>query len=108
MGEVAMLVTILGMSAVTIFLKGAPLALLGSRKLPRIVEDALKHLPVAVLSGMVVQLVMTQEGALAIDLGDETLWAVLPTVLVAALTRNLFVTIGVGMGFVVVARLVMG
>jgi branched-subunit amino acid transport protein len=37
-----------------------------------------------------------------------TIWAALPTLAAAVLTRNLFVTIAVGMGFVVVVRLVAG
>ncbi len=108
MDEITILITILGMSAVTLLFKSAPLALLGNRRLPRVVEDALKHLPVAVLSGMVVQLIMTDEGQLAIDPSAVTLWAALPTLLVAALTRNLFWTIGVGMGFVAAVRLILG
>jgi len=106
MGEVAILFTILGMSAVTLLIKVGPLAILGSRKLPRLVEDGLKHLPVAVLSGMVVQLVMVKDGALTFSIDDVTVWAVLPTLVIAALTRNLFVTIAVGMGFVVIVRLI--
>lgn len=103
-----MLVTILGMSAVTLLLKGTPLALLGGRKLPRGVEAALKHLPVAVLSGMVVQLILVENGELSIRLGAVTTWAALPTLAVAFWTRNLFATIAVGMGFVAVVRLVVG
>jgi branched-subunit amino acid transport protein len=108
MGEVAILLTILGMSAVTLLIKAGPLAILGSRKLPRLVEDGLKHLPVAVLSGMVVQLVMVKNGTLSFSIDDVTIWAALPTLAAAVLTRNLFVTIAVGMGFVVVVRLVAG
>jgi branched-subunit amino acid transport protein len=108
MGEIAMLATILGMSAVTLFLKSAPLALLGSRKLPRVVEETLKHLPVAVLSSMVVQLVLVKDGTLQLDIDDVTMWAVLPTLAAAIITRNLFVTIAIGMGFVVVVRLIAG
>ena len=105
MGEVTILLTILGMSAVTLLIKAAPLAILGSRKLPRVVEGGLKHLPVAVLSGMVVQLVLVKNGTLSFSIDEVTIWAVLPTLVAAALTRNLFVTIAVGMGFVVVVRL---
>ena len=108
MGEITILLTILGMSAVTLLIKAAPLAILGSRKLPRVVEDGLKHLPVAVLSGMVVQLVMVKNGALSFSIDDVTIWAALPTLASAALTRNLFVTIAVGMGFVVGMRLIGG
>ena len=108
MGEVAILVTIMGMSAVTLLIKAAPLALLGSRKLPRVVEDGLKHLPVAVLSCMVVQLILVENGELNIRLDAVTTWAALPTLLVAVWTRNLFVTIAVGMGFVAAVRLIAG
>jgi branched-subunit amino acid transport protein len=108
MDEITILLTILGMSAVTLLIKVAPLAILGSRKLPRVVEDGLKHIPVAVLSGMVVQLVMVKNGALSFSIDDVTIWAALPTLAAAALTRNLFVTIAVGMGFVVVVRLIGG
>ncbi|MEK9947237.1 MAG: AzlD domain-containing protein [Alphaproteobacteria bacterium] len=108
MGEIAILLTILGMSAVTLLIKAVPLAILGSRKLPRIVEDGLKHLPVAVLSGMVVQLVLVKNAELSFSFDDATVWAVLPTLAIAAITRNLFITIAVGMGFVVVVRLFAG
>jgi branched-subunit amino acid transport protein len=96
MDEITILLTILGMSAVTLLIKAAPLAILGSRKLPRVVEDGL------------VQLVMVKNGALSFSIDDVTIWAALPTLAAAALTRNLFVTIAVGMGFVVVVRLIGG
>lgn len=108
MGEVAVLITIMGMSAVTLLIKVAPLTLLGSRKLPRLIEDSLKHLPVAVLAGMTVQLILVENGELNIRLDAVTTWAALPTVLAAIWTRNLFVTIAVGMGFVALVRLIGG
>jgi len=55
-----------------------------------------------------VQLVMVKNGALSFSIDDVTIWAALPTLAAAALTRNLFVTIAVGMGFVVVVRLIGG
>ncbi|NQV79501.1 MAG: AzlD domain-containing protein [Alphaproteobacteria bacterium] len=108
MGEVAILVTILGMSAVTLLIKVSPLVLLGSRKLPRGVEDALKYLPVAVLSAMVVQLLMVKDGALNLTFDDAMVWAAVPTLVTAIVTRNLFASIAVGMGFVAVVRLIAG
>lgn len=108
MGEVAILVAILGMSAVTLLIKITPLVLLGGRKLPQGVEDALKHLPVAVLAAMVVQLLLVKDGVLAFRIDDATVWAALPTLAAAILTRNLFAAIGAGMGFVAVFRLVAG
>ncbi|MDA0369563.1 MAG: AzlD domain-containing protein [Proteobacteria bacterium] len=108
MGEVTILVTILGMSAVTLLIKMSPLVLLGNRKLPRGVEDIMKHLPVAVLSAMVVQLLMVKDGALNLTFDDALVWAALPTVVTAVVTRNLFASIAVGMGFVAVVRLIAG
>lgn len=105
MDEVTILATILGMAAVTLLVRVGPLALLGGRRLPSLVEASLKHLPIAVLAAMVVQLLAVREGRLQVALNDVTLWAALPTFAVAIWTRNLFATLAAGMGTVALARL---
>jgi branched-subunit amino acid transport protein len=47
-----------------------------------------------------------KNGALGFSSHDVTWWALLPTIAVAILTRNIFATIVVGMGLVAGARLI--
>ena len=108
MDQTTTFLTILAMGAVSMALKLAPVVFLPGRRLPSWLELSLRHLPVAVLSAMTVQLLAVVDGGVDLQLGNVALWAALPTVIFAALTRSLFWTIAVGMTLVVAARWLIG
>ena len=99
--------TIVAIGLVVMIIRSAPLFLLGARRLPRQLESALHYLPAAALSALVVQMMAVKDGVLSVSPQDVTWWALLPTILVAILTRNIFITVVVGMGLVAGARLIM-
>ena len=106
MDETASFLTIIATGAVVLVIRSAPLLLLGARRLPRHIENALHYLPAAALSALVVQMMVVKDETLRFSLQDVTWWALLPTILAAILTRNIFITVVVGMGLVAGARLI--
>ena len=106
MDQTTSFLTIIGIGVVVLGIRASPLLLLGARKLPRPVEDALHYLPAAALSALVVQMMVVKDGALGFSPHDVTWWALLPTIVVAILTRNIFITVIVGMGLVAGARMI--
>lgn len=108
MDQTANFLTILGMGAVSMMLKLAPVVLLPGRQLPGWLELSLRHLPVAVLSAMTLQLLAISQGEIQVEWRNVALWAAIPTVICAAVTRSLFWTIAFGMTLVVVARWLVG
>ena len=98
--------TIVGVGLVVLVIRSSPLLLLGARRLPRPVEDALHYLPAAALGALVVQMMVVEDGALGFSPHDVTWWALLPTIVVAILSRNIFFTVIVGMGLVAIARMI--
>ena len=107
MDQTTSFLTIVGIGVAVLVIRTSPLLLLGARRLPRPVEDALHYLPAAALSALVVQMMVVKDGVFGFSPHDVTWWALLPTILVAILTRNIFITVLVGMGLVAGARLLM-
>ena len=93
----------LGMSAfvlsgaATFALRLSFIALLGRIEVPPVLERALRNVPAAVLTAVVVPLLFYQDGALELSLGNERLLAGLIAVLIAWLTRNVLLVLGGGM-----------
>jgi branched-subunit amino acid transport protein len=104
MDQKAILITILGMGAVTYLPRLLPVLLLSSKKLPPLVEAWLRYVPVAVLSAMLLPSLVVNDGALDFSSSNLFLWAAVPTFLVAWKTRNLFGSVIVGMVVVALAR----
>ncbi len=70
----------------------------GRFSLPPLVQRALRFVPVAVLVALIVPDVLLRDGLVYAAMDNNRLWAALVAVAVAALTRNTFLTIGVGFG----------
>ena len=104
MDHKAILITILGMGAVTYLPRLLPILLLSSKKLPPLVETWLRFVPSAVLSAMLLPSLVVKDGALYFTRSNVYLWAAIPTFLVAWKTRNLFGSVIVGMVVVALAR----
>jgi branched-subunit amino acid transport protein len=71
--------------------------LVGQRQVPPLARRALRFVPPAVLTAIIVPEIMLQNGQLAITPGNARLLAGLLAILVAWRTRNALLTIVVGM-----------
>jgi branched-subunit amino acid transport protein len=98
-------IVILGMAVVT-YASRVSLFMVGSRiTLPPRVMLALRFLPVALLSALVLPALLIRQGALALTWRNDYLWAGLLSALVAWRTRNTILTVGSGLLFVIAWRL---
>jgi branched-subunit amino acid transport protein len=89
--------TILSMGVVTYALRLSLIALLGRFEVPAIVSRALRFVPPAVLSAIILPELLQPGGRLNLTLGNARLLAGLLAVLVAWRTRNVLLTVGAGM-----------
>lgn len=89
---------ILGMGLVTFGLRLSFLALSGRLAAPDWLTRALRFVPVAVLTALVVPAIIYREGALSLSLDNERLIAGLLAAIVAWWTRSVLATLAVGMG----------
>jgi branched-subunit amino acid transport protein len=88
---------ILGAGAVTFTLRLSFIALLGRIEVPPFLERALRYVPAAVLTAVVIPLLFYQDGALEVSLGNERLVAGLLAALIAWRTRNVLLVLAGGM-----------
>jgi len=89
--------TILGAGIVTFALRLSFIALLGRVEVPPFLERALRFVPAAVLTAVVVPLLLFENGAPGISLGNERLLAGLVAVLICWRTRSVPLTLVGGM-----------
>ena len=89
--------TILGAGAVTFALRLSFIALLGRKEIPPFFRRALRYVPAAVLTAVVIPLLFYVDGALEVSLGNERLLAGVVAALIAWRTRNVLFTLGGGM-----------
>jgi branched-subunit amino acid transport protein len=97
MNTITLWLTIAGAAAVTFALRLSFIVLLGRIEVPPFLEHALRYVPAAVLTAVVIPLLFYQEGALDVSLGNERLLAGLLAALIAWRTRNVLLTLGGGM-----------
>lgn len=95
---------IAGMGAVTMATRIPLLMLLSRRNLPPALESALKYVPPAVLSAIILPIVFMPSGELDLSTGNASLVASLVAVIVAWRTRNLLLTIILGMAALLIWR----
>jgi len=89
--------TILGAGAVTFTLRFSFIALLGRIEIPPSFGRALRFVPAAVLTAVVIPLLFYANGALDASLGNERLLAGAVAALIAWRTRSVLFTLGGGM-----------
>ncbi len=99
---------VLGMMAVTFAVRYPVLVLVGRIRLPPSVLGALKFIPPAVLTAIIVPAVLVPEGQLAITYTNAYLVAGIVAGLLAWRTRNLLATIVVGMAVFLAWRWLIG
>ncbi len=88
----------------TLILKTGPVVLLKGDSLPFLLRKWLDYVPVAVMAALVGPDVFMQDCVLDISFSNLFLLVSIPTLLVAIVSRNYFVTIAVGIGLVIAAR----
>lgn len=96
------------MGAVTFLTRLSMIALLGRAEMPGLVQRGLRYVPPAVLSAIVLPELVSPQARLDLSLGNLRLIAGLLAALVAYRTRNVLLTIAVGMGALWVLQLVVG
>ncbi len=89
--------TIIGMGLITYLLRLGPIELLERFPLSDELRRALRFVPAAVLSAIILPEVVQPAGVLDLSPGNERLLAGLVAVVVAWYTRNVLWTIGIGM-----------
>ncbi len=102
------LLLILGMALVTFGVRYPMLAIIGRLQLPDTALRALRYVPLAVLTAIIVPAILMPDGD--IDLRPENTYLVggIIAALVAWRTKNLLLTIIVGMGAFLLWRAVVG
>jgi len=97
--EVTIWLVIFAVGAITYTARLSFIALFARRDMPPLLAKALKHVPVAMLTAIVVPAVVFMPGdALRIDVGNPKLIAALVAGAVAWWTKSAVTTIVVGMG----------
>ena len=97
MSTLTLWLTIAGAGAVTFALRLSFIALLGRMEIPLFLGRALRFVPAAVLTAVVIPLLFYENNVLVVSLGNERLLAGLIAVLIAWRTRSVLFTLGGGM-----------
>ena len=106
MSEVILI--ILGMGVVTYLPRMAPLVLLANRKIPDGMILWLSFVPAAVLAALLAPELLLREGSIDLSLSNHYLLAAIPCFAVAIRTKNLFLTVFVGIGAVMLIQYLLG
>ena len=100
----ALWLAVIGMGAATYVLRISFIALLARVELPRVFHEALGLVPAAVLAALVFPAFFRAGGTIDVSLANEHLLAGVLAAIVAWRTRNVLLTIGVGMAALVALR----
>lgn len=99
---------ILGMMAVTFGVRYPVLAIVGRLRLPPAVLRGLRYVPAAVLTALIVPLTLQPEGTLDLAPTNSHMIGAIVACLVAWRTKNLLLTILIGMGVFLLWRALVG
>jgi len=99
------ILVILGMMLVTYGVRYSVLALCGKRSLPQSAEVALRYVPVAVLTALCTPILFMPDDSWFLSLDNAYLIAGLVAVLISWLSKNLLLTIVLGMALFLVLHL---
>ena len=97
MSTLALWLAVAGAGAITFSLRLSFIALLGRIEIPVLLSRALRFVPAAVFTAVVVPLLFYVNGALEVSLGNERLIAGSAAVLIAWRTRSVPLTLVGGM-----------
>jgi len=105
MSNLEQVLLIIGMMLVTFGVRYPILSLSGRVDLPRWLQTALGFVPVAVLSALSAPILLMPESQLYLSLDNEYLMAGMFSIVVAAISKNLLLTISSGMVLFLCLRL---
>ena len=94
--EQKVILIIIGMSLVTYLPRMLPMVLLSKVNLPPLFLKWLQFIPIAVLSALLAPAILAPQGELSIGLDNKAFIASIPCFFVAIKTKNLFLTVVVG------------
>src|SRR5215211_8278912 len=97
MSTLALWLAIVGAGAITFALRLSFIALLGQMEIPLVLARALRFVPAAVLTAVVIPLLLYVNGAVEVSFGNERLLAGLAAVLICWRTRSVLLTLVGGM-----------
>ncbi|MEF2293725.1 AzlD domain-containing protein [Virgibacillus dokdonensis] len=95
--DLTLLVIVIFGTIVTFLPRSAPLMMLSQMEIPSKVIEWLEHIPIAVMTALVVQEVLIPNHEFTYVIGNLRLLAALPTILVALFTRSLLLIVIVAM-----------
>lgn len=98
---------ILGCALVTLLPRVVPLVLLSRFQLPQWLTNWLKHIPVSIMSALLAQELLLENGNFSLDQNIHDLLAAIPTFLIAIITRSLLITVLVGIITITLLRMVL-
>jgi branched-subunit amino acid transport protein len=88
---------VIGMGIVTFGIRLVPIVLLGRIEIPLLVQQALRFVPPAVLTAIIVPELLYRDNQIDVSLTNVRLLAGLIAIVVAWRTKNALITIGAGM-----------
>jgi branched-subunit amino acid transport protein len=100
------LLTIVGMGVATYLTRAPFLLAFSQRGLPEQVHRILRHIPVALLTALVVPMLLMPGGELSVTPRNPYLLGTLLTALVLRFTQNLFLVVFAGVAAVALFRLI--
>ncbi len=92
-----MFIIITGMALVTFLTRIGSLIVLQFTGIPNWVEDLLKHVPTAILTALVIPALVLPKGYIDLSINNHYLIAGIIAAIVAYKSRNIILTIGLGM-----------
>lgn len=99
---------IAGMALVTFLIRYPALAILGRISLPPALVRALRYVPVAVLTAIIMPLMLMPDGEPALEPSNAFLAAGIASALISWRTKNLLLTIVLGMAIFLIWRALAG
>lgn len=105
MSALEQIALIVGMMSVTFGVRYSVLALSGRMRFSKRVEQALRYVPVAVLTALCTPILFKPEGSWLLSFDNSHLVAGVVAIIIAALTRHLLLTITLGMALFLVLHL---
>lgn len=92
------------MGLVTYLPRLLPILALTGVSLPKWLVSWLRYVPPAVLAALMLPSILIQDGQIALGFENLFLWAALPTMGIAILTKSLFPPVIIGMLIVIIGR----
>ncbi|MBI2346063.1 MAG: AzlD domain-containing protein [Deltaproteobacteria bacterium] len=92
------------MAIVTAVPRVVPMWVFSRRTFPPLVMIWLKYIPVAVIAAMLAPQLLLHEGRIDLSAANPYFWVSLPTFVVAWKTKNIFLTVAIGIGCLAIVR----